>query len=115
MDTVRASTLVAMACLFAIGCVVGLIAGSVRRRRTIRFGLIHKPQKSSPVVLVPPGPVPRLIPGDSPNATRARQSHAQVLRQTPANATGAGMVDYIAAFAGPEKTEGKPIDYLLEP
>src|SRR5690348_2105602 len=85
--------------LLAMGCVVGMIAGWARGGpRETRFRLFNKPMKARPSVLVPPGPAPRLIPGDSPNATRASWSRSQVPRQTAAGATRSG-IDYLAAFA----------------
>jgi hypothetical protein len=101
--------------LVALACVVGLIVGRRRKRaRVTLLRLLNKPGKAPPAVLVPPGPVPPLIPGDSPKATRAR-SPAPVLRQTPAGMPGSGGIDYIAAFSDPgTASEGARVDYLLE-
>lgn len=99
--------------LLAMGCLVGMIAGwvSVAPRET-RFRLLNKPKKTRLSVLVPPGPAPRLIPRDSPNATRA--SRAPVSRQTPAGATRPRVINYIAAFGdSAEASAGGRVDYLL--
>jgi hypothetical protein len=99
--------------LLAAGCVVGLIASCSRASAPeIRFRLLHKPKKTPLPVLVPPGPPPRLIPGESPNATRARTARAEVSRQKPAGARPTGLVDYIAAFGDPAKAN---VDYVLVP
>lgn len=100
--------------LFAMGCVIGLIAGWVGGApRDAHVRLFNKPKKKVRLsVLVPPGPAPRLVPGDSPNATRARSTRPPVPRQTPAGATGSGAVDYIAAFGDPADTADR-VDYLL--
>ena len=101
--------------LLAMGCLVGMIAGWVGGGpRETHFRPLNKPKKMRLSVLVPPGPAPRLIPSDSPNATRARWTRAPVSRQTPAGATGSGVIDYIAAFAdSAEASEGGRVDYLL--
>jgi hypothetical protein len=103
--------------LLAMGCVVGMIVGWARGGpRETRFRLLNKPKKTRLSVLVPPGPAPRLIPGDSPNATRARWPHGPVSRQTPVGGTGSGAIDYIAAFADPgQASEEDSVDYLLIP
>jgi hypothetical protein len=102
----RALTLLAMACL------VGMIAGWVGRGpRETRVRLFIKPKRTRLSVLVPPGPTPRLIPRDAPNATRASSTHAPVSRQMPAGATH---IDYIAAFAdSAQASEAGRVDYLL--
>jgi hypothetical protein len=91
--------------LLAVGCVVGLVA---RRSRGgspgIRFRLFNKPKKTQLSVLVPPGPAPRLIPSESPNATRACSARAPVPRQASTGASRSGFIDYIAAFS--DSTEG---------
>jgi hypothetical protein len=102
--------------LLAIGCIVGLIAGWVARggAREPRVRLLHKPKKVQVSVLVPSSPAPRLIPGDSPNATRARWARTPVPRQTPAGAPRPGIIHYLAAFADPaEASEKARVDYLL--
>ena len=101
--------------LVAMGCLAGAIVGWVwRGSRETRFRLLSKPKKMGLSVLVPPTPAPRLIPGDSPNATRARSIRAPIPRQTPAVATRSGVIDYIAAFADPgEARRGSRVDYLL--
>jgi hypothetical protein len=73
--------------------------------------LFNKPQERDLSVLVPPGTAPRLIPGDSPNATRPSGARVQMTRQPPAVVTH---VDYSAAFSdsGKGKVDG-PVDYLL--
>jgi hypothetical protein len=106
----RALTLVAMACL--IGMIAGWSSGGPREPRV---RLLTKPQKANLSVLVPPGPTPRLIPSDAPNAKRARPSRAQVPRQTPPGTTRSGIVDYIAPFVDAGKpSEDARVDYLLE-
>jgi hypothetical protein len=91
--------------------IVGWVSGGPR---DTRFRLLNRPKKTRLSVLVPPGPPSRLIPSDSPNATRARWTRAPVSRQTPACATGSGVIDYIAAFAdSAEASEGDRVDYLL--
>jgi len=101
--------------LIAMGCVVGMIAGCANGGpRETGFRLLHKPKKERLSVLVPPGPAPRLVPSDSPHATRARSNRAEVSRQTTADATRGGAVDYLAAFAESEKAkEVGRVDYLL--
>ena len=78
----RVLTLLAMGCL--VGMIVGWVSGGPRETR---LHLLEKPKKAHLSVLVPPGPAPRLIPNDSPNATRARWTRAPVSRQTHAAAT----------------------------
>jgi hypothetical protein len=75
----RVLTLLAMGCL--VGMIVGWVGGGPRETR---LHLLAKPKKAHLSVLVPPGPAPRLIPNDSPNATRARWTRAPVSRQTHA-------------------------------
>jgi hypothetical protein len=101
--------------LLAMGCLVGMIAGWVNGGpRETRFRLLNKPKKTHLSVLVPPGPAPRLIPRDSPNAARASSSRAPISRQTPAGATRPRVVDYIAAFSdSAEASERARVDYLL--
>ena len=102
--------------LVALAGVVGVIAGCRdRRSRGVPLRLLHKPKKTSPPrVLVPPGPVPTLIPAQSPKATRARSSVA-VPRQTPAGIPSSGVIDYIAAFSESAKgNEETRVDYVLE-
>jgi hypothetical protein len=102
--------------LIAMGCLIGMIAGwASGGPRETRFRLLNKPKKTQVSVLVPPGPAPRLIPGDSPNATRARSTRAPVLRQTPAAGPARSrVIDYIAPFADPAaRSEAARIDYLL--
>jgi hypothetical protein len=101
--------------LVAMVCLVPTIAGRAGRgAREPRVRLLTRPKKTSLTVLVPPGPAPRLVPGESPNATRARPAHAPVPRQAPAGA-GSGIIDYIAPFAGSgEGNEKARVDYLLE-
>jgi hypothetical protein len=101
--------------LLAMGCLVGVIAGWVGGGpRETRFRLLNKPKKTRLSVLVPPGPAPRLIPRDSPNATRPSSTRAPMPRQTPAGATRPRVVTYIAAFAdAAEASEAGRVDYLL--
>lgn len=101
--------------LLAIGCLVGVIAGWVGRDpREPRVRLLNKPKKTHLSILVPPGPAPRLIPGDSPNATRPRSTRAPVPRQTPIGAARPRVIDYIAPFGdSAEASEGSRVDYLL--
>ena len=101
--------------LLAIACLVGMIAGrvSVGPRET-RFRLLNNPKRKRLSVLVPPGPAPRLIPHDSPNATRASSTPAPMSRQTTAGATRPRTIDYIAAFADSAEVSAESrIDYLL--
>jgi hypothetical protein len=102
--------------LLAMGCLVGMIAGWARGGpREPRVRLLHKPKKTHLSVLVSPGPPPRLIPGDSPNARRARWSRAEVSRQTPIGATHPRVLHYIAPFADPaDASDEARIDFLLE-
>jgi hypothetical protein len=101
--------------LLAMGGLIGMIAGWVGRDpREPRVRLLNKPKKTCLSVLVPPGPAPRLIPGDSPNATRPRSTRAPVPRQTPIGAARPRVIDYLAAFAdSAEASEGVRVDYLL--
>jgi hypothetical protein len=111
----RVVTLLAIGSVAATACVVGMIGGRTSRGpREPRLRLINKPKKMQLSVLVPPGPPPRLIPSDSPNAVRKRPAHAPVPRQTPDGTTCSGIVDYLAAFADATKaSEGVRVDYLL--
>ena len=101
--------------LLAMGGIVGLIIGWARGRPPApRVRLLNKPKKTQLSVLVPPGPTPRLIPSEAPNATRARPSHFPVLRQTPAGTRHSAFIDYIAAFSdSAETSERCRVDYLL--
>jgi hypothetical protein len=101
--------------LLALVCVVGTIVGRARSGpREPRVRLFTRPKKTHLTVLVPPGPAPRLVAGESPNATRARPAPAPVVRTAPAG-TGTGVIDYIAPFAGSgEASESARVDYLLE-
>ena len=101
--------------LVAMAGLVGTIAGLAGRgAREPRVRLLTRPKKTRPTVLVPPGPTPRLVPGESPNATRARPAPAPVLRTAPAG-TGSGIIDYIAPFVGAaDASENARVDYLLE-
>jgi hypothetical protein len=77
--------------------------------------LLKKPKKARPSVLVSPGPSPRLIPNDSPNATRARWARAPVSRQTPVGDTHPRVLHYFAPFAdSAEPSEDAHVDFLLE-
>jgi hypothetical protein len=102
--------------LLAMGCLVGVIAGwASGGPRETRVRLLTKPNKKPPPVLVSPGPAPRLIPGDSPHARRARWARAPVSRQTPVGATHPRVLHYFAAFAdSTEASEDAHVDYLLE-
>ena len=102
--------------LVAMLGLAGAIAGWVTKgSRKPRVRLLTKPQKTHLTVLVPPGPAPRLVPGESPNATRVRAASAPVLRTAPVG-TGSGIIDYIAPFASSgEAGEEVRVDYLLEP
>ena len=98
--------------LLALGCLIGVIAGWVSKvPRKTRMRLLHKPQETGLSVLVPPGPAPRLVPSDAPNATRPNGARAPLTRQPPGPVTH---VDYLAAFAEPGKrSEADRVDYLL--
>jgi hypothetical protein len=111
----RVVTLLAIGSVIAIGCVVGMIGGRTGPSpREPRLRLINKPKKMQLSVLVPPGPAPRLIPSDSPNAARKRPAHSPVPRQTPDGTTRSGIVDYLAPFADAAKaSERARVDYLL--
>ena len=105
----RVLTLVAMGCL--VGMIVGWASGGPREPR---FRPFNKPKKMRVSVLVPPTPAPRLVPGDSPNATRARSVRAPLSRQTPAAGRRSGVIDYIAVFSDAgEASGGSRVDYLL--
>jgi hypothetical protein len=101
--------------LLAMGGLVGMLIGWIGRYpREPRIRLLNKPKKMPLSILVPPGPAPRLIPGDSPNATRPRATRAPVPRQTPVGAARPRVIDYIAAFTDPaEPSEAGRVDYLL--
>jgi hypothetical protein len=102
--------------LLAMGCLVGLIAGWVRggEPRRPRVRLYIKPRKTPLSVLVPPGPAPRLIPRESPNATQASWTRTPVSRRTRVGATRNGVIDYLAAFAdSADASEEAHVDYLL--
>jgi hypothetical protein len=102
--------------LLAIACLVGAIAGWARKgARKPRVRLLVRPQKAPPPVLIPPGPTQRLIPSDSPKATRVRPTPTPAPRMTPVSTTRSGIVDYIAPFADSgEATDNARVDYLLE-
>jgi hypothetical protein len=102
--------------LIALVFLVGTLAGRARKApREPRVRLLARPKKMRLTVLVPPGPAPRLVPGDSPNATRARAARVSVPRTAPVG-TGSGIIDYIAPFGGSaEPGEPARVDYLLEP
>jgi hypothetical protein len=73
--------------------------------------LLNKSHETGLSVLVPPGPAPRLVPGDAPNATRPNGTRAPLTRHPPATLTH---VDYLAAFADSgERSEADRVDYLL--
>jgi hypothetical protein len=97
--------------LLALGCCIGLIAGWVGKApRKTRVRLLTKPKDTDLSVLVAPGPAPRLVPGDSPHATRPH-ARAPLPRQPPAPVTH---VNYSAAFSDPGKDqEEERVDYLL--
>jgi hypothetical protein len=88
-----------------------MIAGWVGRGASEpRVRLLVKPKKTPLSVLVPPGPAPRLIPSDSPKATRARSTE----RVPPAGGRRYAVIDYTAAFASSaEAKERARVDYLL--
>ena len=102
--------------LLAMGCLVGVIAGwASGGPRETRLRLLKKPKKARLSVLVSPGPAPRLIPGDSPHATRSRWARAQVSRQTPIGDTHPRVLHYFAPFAdAAAASEDARVDYLLE-
>jgi hypothetical protein len=102
--------------LLALACALGMIAGQRdRRSRGTQLRLHNKPKKTPPTILVPPGPAPHLIPGDSPKATRRAGSTVPVLRQTPDGIPSSGLIDYIAPFSdSAEGSEATRVDYLLE-
>ena len=104
--------------LVALGCLAGLLLGSWIRidPPETRFRLFNKPKKIGPSILIPSTPVPRLIPGDSPNATRARSTRTPIPRQKPEGIARSGLIDYIAVFSGAGKaSDATPVDYLLVP
>jgi len=98
--------------LLAVACLIGMIAGWGRGGpRKPRLRLLNKPKKTPLSVLVPPGPAPRLIPSDSPNATRAHGTRTPMSRQLPAGATH---INYLAAFSdSANASERARVDYLL--
>jgi len=100
--------------LLALACLIGLMVGRASRgAREPRVRLLNKPKKTPLSVLVPSRPVPRLIPGDSPHATRPRSTPVPVPRRTPESTTG--VIDYLAAFAGSAEGGDKlRVDYLLD-
>jgi hypothetical protein len=102
--------------LLAIGGLVGMLLGWLGRDpREPQIRLLNKPKKEDLSILVPAGPAPRLIPGDSPNATRPRSTRAPVPRQTPVGAARPRVIDYLAAFADSPDASGEArVDYLLE-
>jgi len=102
--------------LLALACALGLIVGRRDPRpRGTQLRLHNKPKKMPPTILVPPGPAPYLVPGDSPKATRRAGSTVPVLRQTPDGIPSSGLIDYLAPFsASAEGGEGTRVDYLLE-
>lgn len=102
--------------LVVMGCLVGMIIGwVVRSPPDTRFRLLHKPKKMPLSVLVPPTRAARLIPGDSPNATRALSSCAPMPRPAPVSARRLAGIDYIAVFSDSTKPgAGTRVDYLLE-
>jgi hypothetical protein len=109
--------ILAIASLIAVGGIVGMIAGRDNRAaRGPRLRLLNEPKKTQLSVLVPPGPAPRLIPSDSPNAVRPRPTRGPIPRATPDGTTSSGIVDYLAAFADPpQPSEKDRVDFLLVP
>jgi hypothetical protein len=101
--------------LLLLVCLAGWIAGLASKSpRAPRIRLLTRPKKTRLPVLIPPGAPPRLIPGDSPNATRARRARAPVPRQAPTG-TGTGIIDYIAPFADSgDSSDNARVDYLLD-
>lgn len=101
--------------LLGMAGVIGLIAGwASGGPRETRFRLWNKPKKTHLSVLVPPGPPPRLIPGDSPRATRARWTRDPIPRPIPAPGTHSRVIHYLAPFADPPPaSEETQVDYLL--
>ena len=107
----------ALLVILLVAGLAGLIAGWIAGSPRVTLLRPHnKPKKNAPLpVLVPPGPPPRLIPGESPKAVRSRSS-TQWARQSPSGAPRSGMVDYIAVFSDPAQgREEARVDYLLEP
>jgi hypothetical protein len=102
--------------LLGMGGVIGLIAGwASGGPRETRFRLFNKPKKTHLSVLVPPGPPPRLIPNESPYATRARWTRDPIPRPMPPPGTQSRVIHYLAPFAdSPETSESAQVDYLLE-
>ena len=82
--------------LLAVAWLVGMLVRRGGRDARPRLRLINKPKRMPLSVLVPPGPAPRLVPGDSPKATRPRGTRTPLSQQLPAGATH---IDYLAAFA----------------
>lgn len=96
--------------LFALAWLVGMISAWVGRDRgEPRVRLLNKPKKTPLSVLVPPGPAPRLIPSDSPNATHLIDAPGS--RKRPAGGPGYRVLDYLAAFS--DSAKGRRVDYLL--
>lgn len=94
---------------------VGTLSGRARGNpRDTRVRLLAKPKRTGLTVLVPPGPAPRLIPSEAPNATRARPVPAAAPRKMPR--ASSGIIDYIAPFVGSgDAGDNARLDYLLEP
>jgi hypothetical protein len=108
----------ALLVILLVAGLAGLIAGWIASSPRVTLLRPHnKPKKNAPLpVLVPPGPPPRLIPGESPKAVRSRSSTAQLARQTPSGTPRSGMVDYIAVFSDSGEGREEPrVDFLLEP
>src|SRR5689334_2134881 len=97
--------------LLALGCCIGLIAGWVSKvPRKTRVRLLTKPKDADLSVLVAPGPAPRLVPSDSPHATRPHARAPLTRQPPPANVTH---VDYSAAFSdGGTGQDESRVDYL---
>jgi len=105
-----------LALLLLLACLVGFVIGWFGGGPRVLLRLLNKPKKTPPPILIPPGPTPRLVPGDSPNATRARSIPAPGARQTPTGMRRSGPIDYIAVFTGPpDGRDNARVDYLLEP
>jgi hypothetical protein len=105
----------ALLALVAVVFLVGTLSGRARGNpRDPRVRLLAKPKRTRLTVLVPPGPTPRLIPSESPNATRARPVPAAAPRRMPG--AGSGIIDYIAPFVSSgEARDTLRVDYLREP
>jgi hypothetical protein len=101
--------------LLLLACLLGFAVGWLGGGPRVLLRLLNKPKKAPPPILVPPGPTPRLVAGDSPKATRARSTDANGPRQTPAGIRRSGAIDYIAVFTAPaEGRRNARLDYLLE-